>query len=68
MIRDGPLFFWRGGWKILKKIVCKHKSANKLFAHIEKRKKIVILAFKISFFIAILAFKNSFFIAILRED
>ena len=26
--RDGPLFFWRGGWKILKKIVCKHKKVQ----------------------------------------
>ena len=21
--RDGPLFFWRGAWKILKKIACR---------------------------------------------
>ena len=27
-LRDGPLFFWRGGWKILKKIVCKDKKVQ----------------------------------------
>jgi hypothetical protein len=27
-VRDGPLFFWRGGWKILKKIVCKDKKVQ----------------------------------------
>jgi hypothetical protein len=38
-VRDGPLFFWRGDGKFLKKLFAKTKSANKLFAHIEKRKK-----------------------------
>ena len=28
VLRDGPLFFWRGGWKILKKIVCKDKKVQ----------------------------------------